>query len=319
MAVAALDGAAQSRRCDRYAAPDGSDRAPGTRDRPYRTVRRLVAGLRRGRVGCLREGTYRGDVTIRRGGRQGARLILRSHPGERARIVGRIVVARTAPWVTVSDLDLDGRNGRRLPSPTINSAHASFLRNDVTNRHTGICFLLGGSYGTAREALLRDNRVHDCGRLPAANQDHGVYVAVSRDSRITRNLIYDNADRGVQLYPDAQRTLIDGNVIDGNGEGIIFSGADGVASNDNLVTGNVISNSRERHNVESYYPSGNPEGRGNVVRGNCLWNGRQGDVQDPQVGFTASDNVVADPRFADRDGGDFTVHPDSPCAGVLGR
>ena len=41
---------------------------------------------------------------------------------------------------------------------------------------------------------------------------------------IRDNWIYDNADRGVQLYPDADGTVVTGNVIDGNGEGVIFGG-----------------------------------------------------------------------------------------------
>ena len=72
--------------------------------------------------------------------------------------------------------------------------------------------------------MIEHNRIHDCGVLPATNLDHGIYVAEADHTVIRRNLIYDNADRGVQLYPDADGTVVTGNVIDGNGEGVIFGG-----------------------------------------------------------------------------------------------
>ncbi len=119
--------------------------------------------------------------------------------------------------------------------------------------------------------VIERNRIHDCGRLPATNKDHGIYVVDARNTVIRDNWIYDNADRGIQLYPDAQRTRIVGNVIDGNGEGIIFGGTGGVTSNHNLVKGNVITNSKLRWNVSSG-PTG-PTARGNLVLQNCLWAG----------------------------------------------
>ena len=72
--------------------------------------------------------------------------------------------------------------------------------------------------------VIEGNRIHDCGELPAANHDHGIYVGNAAGRSIRDNWIYDNADRGIQLYPDADRTAITGNVIDGNGQGVIFGG-----------------------------------------------------------------------------------------------
>ena len=101
----------------------------------------------------------------------------------------------------------------------------------MTNGHTAICFALGNPrFGVARDVTIQRNRIHDCGRLPATNLDQGVYVAVARGTRIVGNWIYENADQGVQLYPDARGTYVAGNVIDGNGEGIIFGGAARVAA-----------------------------------------------------------------------------------------
>ncbi len=308
--------------CDRYASPRGSNRARGTQYNPFRTVQRLVRSLRPGMRGCLRRGSYRGDVKISNGGRGGAPVVLRPFGTERARVIGRIWVARGADHVTIEGLYLDGRNARRLPSPTVNASQVRFVGNDVTNRHTAICFGLGTiRYGRARGTVIRRNRVHDCGRLPRTNHDHGIYVEQARDTLIEENWIYGNADRGIQLYPNAQRTIIRRNVIHGNATGIVFSGASGMASSHSLVESNVITGAAVRYNVESYW-AGAPIGENNEVRTNCLSAGARGratgGVQFPAVGFKPRENLLVAPRYMDARKGDFRIVDGGPCAGLLG-
>jgi parallel beta-helix repeat protein len=309
-------------RCTRFVSLYGSDDdGDGTLARPWRTVRELVLHLEPGDVACLRQGNYSGNVTLRRGGQPSLPVTIRSYPGESARIIGRIWVTSTADRVVFREIYLDGRNATSLPSPTVNSDFVSFIRVDVTNAHTGICFSLGNiRYGFARWALISNSRIHDCGRLPATNHDHGIYLARSRSSRILNNWIHDNADRGVQLYPDAQATTIRGNVIARNGQGVIFSGDETVASNDNVVESNVIVESLIRHNVESHYPDGAPLGNGNVVRTNCVWGGPRdtgtGGIEDPAIGFLPEDNVRATPSFIDPLRDDFRLR-ESTCAEQL--
>src|SRR5215211_8739806 len=93
-------------------------------------------------------------------------------------------------------------------------------------------------------------------------------------------------------------------VIDANGEGVIFSGGSSTTSDNNEVHNNVISNSKIRWLVESYWSG--PVGRGNTVHHNCLWptnpkiSYNQNDgVQPNAPGFTAANNSDADPIFAD--------------------
>ena len=169
-------------------------------------------------------------------------------------------------------------------------------------------------------ARLLDNRIHDCGRLPATNHDHGIYVVSAAKFRIAGNVIYDNADRGVQLYPDAQRGVIARNVLDGNGSGVIFGGDESSASGGNRVELNVIANSRLRWNVEQSWAG--EAGRGNVVRGNCVHApdrravyGQAGGIAPPGGGFLAFGNRVAAPLYVDRRAKDFRLRRQSPCAG----
>src|SRR2546423_845837 len=199
--------------CTRVAAPGGSDSAAGPAAAPFATARGLVDSLGAGDVGCLRQGPYKEDVTVNHGGSgDGSRVVIRSYSGERPKLSGRLYVPDRANYVTVEQLDLDGhdsppcssKSGCTLPSPTVNGDHVVFQDDDVTNRHNGICFNLGAAgYGRAVDVTIQRNRIHDCGVLPANNHEHGIYLAYADGTQILGNVIYDNADRGIQLYPDA--------------------------------------------------------------------------------------------------------------------
>jgi parallel beta-helix repeat protein len=305
------------------AAPGGAGAQCVRTITPGESVEAMVADLAPGQTGCLAGGTFFEDVTVRGGGAAGAPITIAAAPGETPTLRGRLWIADSANWVTVEGLVLDGRNSRDLPSPSIHGDHVTFRNNDVTNHRAGgggeghgICFIVGSAdgWGVADETVLENNRIHDCG--VSDNHNHGIYIESSRSARIVGNLIYDNGDRGIQFYPDAQGTLVQGNVIDGNGSGVLFSGNAGLASSGNRVVGNVISNSRNRFNIESWYPEGNPIGRANFATRNCVWNGERGEIAD-EWGFTAASNTVADPQFVDRAAKDFRLRLTSRCAAVV--
>ena len=311
--AAAPAASASAADCDQVAEPGAG------------AAQRLVDSVAPGQVGCLRGGRYSENVSIRKGGSgDTARVTIRSYPGERAEIYGRLTVNETANFVTVEGLKLNGAAAPAcvsgsscaiLPSPSVSGDDVIFQDNEVTNDHTAICFTLGSGSQVARRTILRRNRVHDCGRMnPVTNHDHGIYLSSAEDVQILGNVVYDNSDRGIQLFPAADRTTIRGNVIDGNGQGVIFSGDGGETSDDNIVENNVITNSRIRFNVESWFPEGG--GTGNVARNNCLFNGKQGNV-GAQDGFVAIRNLIVDPLYVDRAGKDFRLRDGSPCAAVL--
>jgi nitrous oxidase accessory protein NosD len=326
-ALAACGGGekAEAANCTSYASQTGSDSGSGTDSAPYRTVQRLVDSLGPGQTGCLRAGRYRGQVTFKRPGRPAKPITLRNAPGEKATVIGQVNVTLTADYVTVHGLSLDGSASPvcprqatcgRLPSPNVNGDHVVFEDNDVTNHHRGICFGVGTPESVSVGLVIRRNRVHHCGRLPSTNYDHGVYLGYTRGARVIDNVIDHNADRGVQLFPAAYRTIVRGNVIDSNGVGLIFGGDPAGSSSGNLVENNVIARSRLRHDVESHYPAGAAPGRNNVVRRNCIFGGRAGEVADP-IGFRLEGNTVADPAFRSFGGAGLQLPTAQACARLV--
>ena len=279
--------------CTKYAAPGGLDSAAGTAGAPLRSAQALADSLSPGQVGCLRGGTYAGGLRVNRGGTATAPLVLRSAPGERALITGRIVVPEGSDDVTIADLNLDGngQSGRPLPSPSVGADHTTFEGDDVTNDHTEICFTIGsGAWGAADGTVIAHNRVHDCGLLPSRNQDHGIYVDDATNTQIVGNVIDHNTDRGIQLYPNSTGTVVSENVIVENGEGIIFGGEGSQSSSNNIVEHNLIIKSLIRSDIESYYPPGTQPGLGNVVRNNCV---SSRGINTVAGGFSAAANVTA--------------------------
>jgi hypothetical protein len=232
---------------------------------------------------------------------------------------GTIVVKPGGAGSTIEGMKLDGAGGTSNIGPRIYADKVELRRNEITNDHTAICVTVSTYYSNPppEGVIIEGNRIHDCGRLPSTNFDHGIYVAHALGAVIRDNWIYNNADRGVQLYPDAQHTTVTGNVIASNGEGIVFSGAGSEVSNNNVVEGNVISNSRDGWNA---YSGPGPTAMGNVLDHNCVWAGdgeppyrSNGGVETPSRNFTASANTVVDPRYANPVGGDYRLSAKSQC------
>ena len=312
--------AAAASGCDLIASPGGSDSAPGTEAEPLETATALISSLESGETGCLRAGTYVGrQFEIRTPG-----VTLTSFPGERATLHGQLRFGYKADGSVAENMNLDGRNDDELLGPLIYADDAILRGNVITNHHQGICVAVSNyqDLPPTRGVLIENNVIHDCGELPATNHHHGIYVSHARDTVIRNNVIYGNADRGVQLYPDADDSIVTGNVIDGNGQGVIFGGGPDSSSDDNLVAGNVITGSNIRWNIQSHWQG--PVGSGNVARDNCVWTTRDdyegtppGSGIEEMNGARAFDNVVADPGYADPASGDYRLDGDSRCAAVL--
>ena len=305
--------------CDKVAAPNGSDSASGTLSAPYQTAQKLGSSLSAGMTGCLRGGTYSPSSTyvldLSKGG-----YTIRSYPGERAKLVGIVLVRSTASGVTLSHLDIEGTG----PENTVKVYAADVIveDNDVTNAWRGrSCMILGSNsgYGQALRVIVRRNFFHECGNPANGNLDHGIYAQNVLDGEIVGNVFWNLASYAIQLYPNAYRTRFAHNVIDGASPsirgGVVFGGDTSYASKDNVVEYNVVAYAAS-YNITSTWSGA--VGSGNVARNNCVWAGSSGNVNTSKGGFTASGNVTSDPLFVSRSSRDYRLSPLSPCLAVVG-
>jgi hypothetical protein len=324
-AMQTLSTAARSDvRCDRYAAPWGSDRSRGTSKRPFQSPQRLADSLRPGKTGCLRGGVYdqTGDgyiLRINHGGKEQRRLAIRSFPGERAKLVGIVYIVSGANYVTLSHLAIEGTGDQNTVK--IYSTGTIIRNNDITNVSRGqSCMILGSATdGQAIRTTVRENRFHDCGSSSNDNKDHAIYVAHAADGRIGGNVFWGSSAYSIQLYPEALRMRVARNIMDGGPPsvrgGVLLGGDSDYASSDNVIESNVIAYA-DTYNVTSDWEGST--GTGNIVRSNCLWQGRDGNINTSSGGFTASSNTIAPPRFVNRAKHDYRLKPGSRCRRVIG-
>jgi hypothetical protein len=301
--------------CSKVAAPWGSDSSAGTQRAPYATLQRLARSLGPGQVGCLRAGSYGGrDVYLTTPG-----TTLQSYPGERATITAFVEVKPTAAHTRLSGLRFDTRTGSNVTGTKLQADDTVFSGNEVTKGGRGICLIAGSQQHAARVVIER-NRFFDCGP-PGSKYDHDIYLVHTRSAVVRWNVMSSN--RGgwaVHLYPDADGTVVEHNVIDGNYGGVVFAGEGGATSDNNVVRNNAITFSSARGNVEGSW-SGGPLGHGNSVYRNCFFSAgpRSPSGVAGGWGFAASGNVVLrGSPYADRGRGDYRFRKDSPCRALVG-
>ena len=313
--------------CTRFAAPGGGDSQSGTKQRPFATAQRLVASLRPGDTGCLRSGTYNqrspaGYVLyVEHGGAPGAPITLRSFPGERAKLIGIVVVPKGSDNVVLDDLDIEGSGV--FITVKIYSADVTVEDSDITNAGRGSsCLTLGNNLGDGQAVrpVIRRNRIHDCGSNAIDyNHQHGIYSSNATQGQIVGNIIWSVAAKAIQLYPNAQGMRVSHNIVDGGQPsirgGIIIGGNSNYSSSDNIVEHNVIVYART-YNVYSRWEG--KIGVGNIVRYNCFWGGATDNI-GPQIGFTATENVIAVPLFINRKQRDYRLRQQSRCTAVFGQ
>jgi len=100
-----------------YVSPRGNDRNPGTKERPFRTLRTAVAAMTPGTTLWLRGGSYYdAELPLPKGGSAQAPVVIRSYPGEHPSIDGSDPALTSAGW----RIDKDGLYTAPFPTMTWN-------------------------------------------------------------------------------------------------------------------------------------------------------------------------------------------------------
>lgn len=303
--------------CDRYASPFGSDEGPhrGGINRPYRSVPQLLRSLRAGQTGCLEPGVYR-HAGIARLNRPGT--VLRGLGPDPVRIRGPIWFMPDATGAQLLSVSLTSLS-REYPEPLkVQADRVRVAGNEITGSSNTICVLIG-SQRTTHGVTIEGNLIHHCGRH--GKFDHLIYVQNAVGTKIRWNLLTHNPGGwAVHLYPNADSSLVEHNVIDGNRGGVIFAGEEGDASDRNVVRDNAITYSSPRRNIESSW-SGGRAGARNLAYANCLFSqGADGPAGIGELeGFAAEGNLTLNASpYVDRWVGDYRFLSDSPCRTLVG-
>lgn len=291
--------------CDLIASTTGSDANSGASlEDPLRTVQELANRLGPGQTGCLR-GTqaanpFAENVAIAdknaSGGSESSRVRLRSFPGEVAKLRGHVAIEDSANYVSLEQLVLDGTSGAaavRIEGDAVTVADSNLTAEAA-------CIRVGVMAQANRARVLR-NRIHDCA-TDAVNLGQSLYASVQQ------NLLFDNGGAAVKLTADADGSYLYRNIMDGNGQGVLFYGADSTRFADsNFADSNIIANSAT-WNVGYNQMNGSA---GNFVSQVCVQS-----TTRPNGGLQTSPSpqgyqvwgpapLVASPGYRDRSAGDF--------------
>ena len=100
---------------DFHVSPAGSDRNPGTKEKPFKTIQKAADSMQDGDTCLIRKGTYRESIRPANSGKPGQPIVFRSLPGERPVIHGADPVTdwtrdKKNTWKAPIDWDLGRHN-----------------------------------------------------------------------------------------------------------------------------------------------------------------------------------------------------------------
>jgi parallel beta-helix repeat protein len=291
-----------------YVSTTGSDSAAGSLSAPWKTIGRALTAVNPGDTIFVRAGTYSPSLLATRSGTATGTITLAGYPGEQPVITGRLRIS--ADYMRINGFVFDGSAVRDV-SVWLNGNHLELSGNAIRNGYmTGVYAGNGGTGGKVTDVRILSNTIQNNGTHTSA--DHGVYCGDCFNSVIADNLITGNKAAGVQLYPNANGTIVASNTIARNGKyGIILGSDSGTTSSNNLIVGNVIANNAE-NGIRTYW--GAATGSGNVARNDLAFGNPQGNFANSGQGISYSANLQSDPRFLSST--DFRLASGSPAQDV---
>ena len=293
------------------------------------TLSDFVATLAPGDTGCA-FGTFNEGVKVTNGG-----FTLRG-----PRLYGYLWLTSSANSITLEDVYLDNRYVSTAWALLVQGDGVTLRRAEVTNgdkagsQTDGICVLAGFGFeddpaNTAVGFTVENSRIHDCGD---DDHEHSIYLESTRNAVVRDNYLYGSGGYGVHMYPDAQGSLIEHNLISDNSRAckanLTFSGESAHpeykrphGSSNNKVFWNLITFPACDYNVESWYPRGSLDPVGNEVAFNCVYGAPRANFGELTTAsgvpaYVEHDNLIVDPLYVDRAARNYQLLLASPCLGL---
>lgn len=314
----------------KFASPSGNDSTGnGTFANPYLTVQKLASQLTAGYTGYLRGGTYGsytgfpGDITV--AGTATNPITLTNYPGESVTIrgyfswLGNYAILRNLHFDCSND-QFAGPDGTQAYGLLIQGSDILFEYNEVlqsqSTKGSGILQGSSGS-GTGHRNIYRYNKIHGIGFC--RNLDHGIYHGYGDDLQIYGNWLWSNSHGwGFQIYPEAVRASVHGNVIDAFGGGVVISDNGSATCHDNDVYNNIVMNGVYMENTSSGFTtngagisgSGPVSGTNNKFRDNDVYNCPDGVGSVANVSITG--NITTNPNLQNPGANDYRTTASTP-------
>ena len=293
-----------------WVAPTGSDRAPGTQERPLRQISRAAQMVVPGAVVHVAPGNY-AAVTTTRDGKPGKPITFISDRKWEAHVLAdraRSAWTNTAAWIVIDGMDISGSQYNGILTF---ASHGRFLHNHIHDVNAPSC-ARGGAGIVAETYVASDNdtvgNVIDHINAPrGCSRVHGIYYQSPHAGRILDNIVYATSGWGIHLWHNARYVTIANNTVVDNAQGGIVVGgslegndippgrAVGVLVTNNLVADNGGPGIAETGRVGA-----------NAYVGNLVYRNRFGGIK---VGLdsTPVDTLRVNPGFVGATRDDFRV------------
>jgi parallel beta helix pectate lyase-like protein/uncharacterized protein DUF1565 len=300
----------------KFVSPSGSNRNPGTKAAPWRTIRKAISAARPGNTIVLRAGTYGGrgrTTTVDTSGTRSAPIRFRGYPGEpRPSILGYFKItghdlrfARLrfrGPTGRVKPITTDNPKGEQVEVAIRGGDRVWIIGSEIRDSswHAGIYII------RAHQVHILRNNIHDngddgpCCYRYQKNSSHGIYFN-SGSGVIANNVIHHNLARGVQLHPRPHDVVVKENTI-------VFNRQAGVQVS-KYAANNTIANNIVAFNVNYSIRSYRLTGTGNRGLRNLVWGGAH-PLGTLAAGLSLSGSIQAPPRFVS--GSDYHLQSVSP-------
>ena len=345
-ALSAAPASAQTVTCTKYVTTTGNDLSDGNSvATAYRNPQKLATTLSAGQTGCIGSGDYAGtsgtggseySLNLSAGGAAGNPITIRSIPGQRATLKGKVEIRVGANNITLADLKVNDTRGQ-WQMMSIDGNNVTVEDSDISNGNALYsCMQIGrgGNSAPTVGTIIRRNRFHHCGSLASGNHDHAIYSQHANGPKVYNNLFYTTSAYALHMYPNSDYGWWAHNVIDGGPDwasgtdtfrgGIVFGG-ERTTSGDRLSQGNtvefnVVNHTRDKDGISSSWGTATPPpASSNLAASNCSWDWESGyrSIENPPIGFTASGNIEASPLFVNRSGFDFRLGATSGCHAIV--
>jgi Right handed beta helix region len=225
-----------------YVSADGDDRNSGTRNAPFRTMRKAASIAIRGMTIYVAPGTYSGSFRSTANGTPRYRIAYVSETKWGARLVGNsgedAVWRNDGDYVDITGFDISGTSTDGLLET---GSDVRISGNHIHGFVGGTCISTYKVNYTLHDIDIVGNVVHSCG---SSSQDHGIYVGQPGGS-ISNNISYGNSGYGIHCWHNCNHLTIANNLVFNNREGGIIVGQGdgpnyGKVEADNFIVSNNI-------------------------------------------------------------------------------